>query len=259
MEPAISPLLFAVLLFFGMMILLETGRRLGIKRRPKESEGERGSLGTIEGAVFALFGLVMAFAFSGAATRFNEKRMLIAEEVNAIETAYLRLHLVPQPARLQLQELFRRYLDSRLETYRLLPNMRAAEKEMANSKKVQEEIWRDAVAATLLPDSHPDAGKLLLPSLNNMIDITTTRTMALQMHPPRIVYALLFSLGLICSLLAGYRMAIGQNRSWLHILGFTVITVIVVYVILDVEYPRSGLIRLETSDQLLVQVRENMN
>ena len=258
MEPPISPLLFVVLLFSGMMILLEIGRHLAIRRRPKESEGERGSLGTIEGAVFALFGLVMAFGFSGAASRFNEKRMLIAEEVNTIETAYLRLHLVPQQAQSELQELFRHYVDSRLETYRRLPNMQAAEEEMAKSKKIQEEIWSDAVAATLLPNSHPDAGKLLLPALNNMIDITTTRTMALQVHPPRIVYWLLFSLGLLCSLLAGYRMAIGQHRSWIHILCFSVITVIVVYVILDVEYPRAGLIRLEAGDQMLLHVRENM-
>jgi hypothetical protein len=83
--------------------------------------------------------------------------------------------------------------------------------------------------------------------------------MALQLHPPRIIYALLFCLGLICSLLAGYRMAGGQHRSWLHILAFTVITVIIVYVILDVEYPRAGLIRLESGDQLLVHIRENMN
>src|SRR6478736_1208626 len=258
MEPPISPLLFAVLLFCGMLILLETGRYIGIRRRPRESEGERGSLGTIEGAVFALFGLVMAFGFSGAASRFNEKRMLIAEEVNTIETAYLRLHLVPRQAQSELQELFRHYVDSRLETYRRLPNMQAAEEEMAKSKKIQEEIWSNAVAATLLPNSHPDAGKLLLPALNNMIDMATTRTMALQLHPPRIVYWLLFGLGLLCFLLAGYRMAIGQQRSWIHILCFSVITIIVVYVILDVEYPRAGLIRLETSDQMLVQVRENM-
>jgi len=82
----------------GMLILLETGRRLGVRRRPKESEGERGSLGTIEGAVFALFGLLMAFTFSGAALRFNEKRMLVAEEVNTFETAYLRLDLLTPEA-----------------------------------------------------------------------------------------------------------------------------------------------------------------
>lgn len=240
-----------------MLLLLEIGRRFGVKRRPKESDGERGSLGTIEGAVFALFGLLMAFTFSGAASRFNEKRMMIAEEANTIETAYLRLRLVPE-SEPKLQELFRRYVDSRLETYRRLPNMKAAGREMANSKAIQEEIWNEAVAATRLPSSHIAAAWLLLPALNSMIDITTTRTMALQQHPPRIIYALLFGLGLICSLLAGYRMAVGQQRSWLHILGFSLITVIVIYVFLDIEYPRTGLIRLEASDQVLVALRDSM-
>jgi hypothetical protein len=257
MEPLISPLVFAVLLFIGMLILLETGRRFGVRRRAKEVDGERGNLGPIEGAVFALFGLMVAFTFSGAASRFNEKRMLVAEEANAIDTAYLRVHLVSRDAQPALQELFRRYVDSRVETYRRLPDMDAAQIEMARSRTLQEEIWTRAVAATLLPASHPDAGKLLLPSLNNMIDITTTRTMALEMHPPRVIYVLLFGLGLLCSLLAGYRMA-SAHRSWLHILGFTIITVVIVYVILDVEYPRVGLIRLEASDQVLVQLREHM-
>jgi hypothetical protein len=241
-----------------MLILLEAGRRLGLSRRLKESEGEKGNLSTIDSALFAMFGLLVAFTFSGAALRFNEKRMLIAEEVNTIETANLRLHLVPEEAQSELKGLFHRYVDSRLETYRRLPNMEAAKLEMAQSKRLQEEIWTKAVAATRLPDSHPDAGKLLLPALNNMIDIDTTRTMALQAHPPQIIYALLFVLGLICSLLAGYQMARTQRRSWLHILGFTIITVIIVYVIIDVEYPRTGLIRLEAGDQLMVDLRENM-
>lgn len=103
MEPPIPPLFFALLLLIGMLFLLEIGRRLGVRRRPKESEGERGALGTVEGAVFALFGLIIAFTFSGAASRFNEKRMLIAEEVNSIETAYLRLHLLSHHGQSALQ------------------------------------------------------------------------------------------------------------------------------------------------------------
>lgn len=259
MKPPIPPFLFAMLLFAGMLTFLEIGRRLGIRRRSKESENERGSLGTIEGAVFALFGLVLAFTFSGAASRFNEKRALIAEEANCIETAYLRVNLLAVAAQPELKELFRQYIDSRIDTYRLLPNMNAAKAEMARSHSLQNQIWAKAISATILPGSHVDAGKLLLPALNNMIDIMTTRTMALQTHPPTIVYALLFTLGLICSLLAGYRMAIGQHRSWLHILSFALITVVVTYVILDVEYPRAGLIRLQGFDQALIDVRSGMD
>jgi hypothetical protein len=139
MEPPISPLVFIILLFLGMQSLLEAGRRLGV-RHSKEGQTERSGLSAVESAVFALFGLMIAFIFSGAASRFNEKRMLIAEEVNALETAYLRVQLVSPAEPIPLEALIRRYLDSRLETYRTLPDMQAAELEMANSRKLQKEI-----------------------------------------------------------------------------------------------------------------------
>jgi len=258
-EPTIPPLVFTLLLFLGILIMLETGRRLGIARRRRESDSDRSNLGTIETALFAVFGLLMALTFTGATSRFNDKRWLIAQEVNAVQTAYLRLELLPKEQKLALQDLFRQYLDSRLESYRRMPDAQAAAAEMARAEKLQRQIWANAVTASLVPGAHPDAGKLLLPALNNMIDVTTVRTMSLQIHPPAIVYVLLFGVALVCSLLAGYRMASAQYRSWLHILGFAVITVVVVYVIVDLDYLREGLIRLETADQLLVKAREAMN
>ena len=259
MEPTIPPVISTLLLLLGMLILLETGRRLGIGRRRQDTDSDRSNLSTIEGALFAVFGLLMALTFTGATSRFNEKRMLIAQEVNAVQTAYLRLELLPKEQKLALQDLFRRYVESRLKAYRKMPDNQAAAAEMAEAAKLQRQIWADALTATALPGAHPDAGKLLLPALNNMIDITTVRTMSLQIHPPTIVYVLLFCVALMCSLLGGYRMASAQHRSWLHILGFTVITVVVVYVILDLDYLREGLIRLQTADQLLVKLREAMN
>jgi hypothetical protein len=258
MKPPVPPLLFAGLLLVGMLALLEAGRRLGINRRQEDSPGEQGNFGIIEGAIFALFGLVIAFTFSGAVTRFNEKRMLIAEEVGGIETVYLRLSLLSPDAQPDLRQLVRQYVDSRADTYRRLPDMEAAEIEIARSKKLQETIWAQAVAATRVPQSHPDAGKLLLPALNNMIDIATIRTMALRIHPPAIIYLLLLGLSLICSVLAGYRMSFAHYRSWVHIFSFALMTVITVYVILDIEYPRAGLIRLEAPDQMLLNIRDRM-
>ena len=65
-------------------------------------------------------------------------------------------------------------------------------------------------------------------------------------------------LALLCSLLAGFGMAGSKQRSWLHILAFATIMVTTVYVILDIEYPRAGLIRLDAYDQVLVELRETM-
>src|SRR5207247_6577295 len=121
--------------------------------------------------------------------------------------------------------------------------------EFSRSAEFQNQIWTRALAATRLQGSHPDAGKLIIPALNEIIDITTTRTMAARIHPPLIVFALLFVLALVCSLLAGFGMAGSKRRSWLHIVAFAAITVIAVFVILDIEYPRSGFIRLDAYDQ----------
>ena len=57
---------------------------------------------------------------------------------------------------------------------------------------------------------------LLLPALNAMIDITTTRMMAGQFHPPPVIFALLFGLALVSALLVGYGMAGSKARNWLH-------------------------------------------
>src|SRR6266542_1638698 len=120
------------------------------------------------------------------------------------------------------------------------------------------EIWRQALAASRAADAHPDTAKLMLPAINQMIDITTTRTMATQMHPPTIIFVMLSGLALASALLAGYGIAGGKYRSWLHKMCFAVVVAVAVYVILDVEYPRLGLIRVDAFDQALVERRESM-
>ncbi len=140
-------LIFALGLFLGMPVLLEIGRRIGVLRIAKDSEGAQASVGVVEGAIFGLMSLMIAFGFSGAIERFDTRRQLVVEEANAIGTAYLRLDLLPTAAQPALRENFRRYLDSRLEVYRKLPDLAAAKVELARATKLQEEIWTQAVAA----------------------------------------------------------------------------------------------------------------
>ena len=258
MENAIVALLLVVGLFFGMLVLLEVGRRIGARRLAEDPEGAEAGVGTVEGAVFALLGLLIAFTFSGAASRFDTRRQLIIEETNDIGTAYLRLDLLSTEAQPGLREKFRQYVDTRLEVYRKLPDMAAAKEELAKANRLQVEIWRQSVAASRVQGASAAAPMLLLPALNAMIDITTTRTMAGQMHPPMIIFALLFGLALASSLLVGYGMASSKARNWLHMLGLAFVMAVSVYVILDIEYPRLGFIRVDDFDRALVELRESM-
>lgn len=72
-----------------------------------------------------------------------------------------------------------------------------------------------------------------------------------------IVFIMLFVLPLASALLAGYGM-VGKSRSWLHILCFALVIAVTVFVTLDLEYPRLGLIRVDAFDQALVDPRNTM-
>jgi hypothetical protein len=258
MSYTVCLLLLSAGLCAGILAVMEIGRRMGKRRKATDAEGSRAGLGAIEGALFALLGLLIAFTFSGAAARFDARRQLIVEETNAIGTAYLRLDLLPEASQPALRESFKKYLDSRIEVYRLLPDIEAAMKELARSAGLQKEIWNQAVAAGKTSQS-PAPAMLLLPALNQMIDITTTRTMAGQLHPPAIIFVMLGLLTLVAALLAGYGMAEGKARSAIHMLGFAAIMAFTIFVILDVEYPRLGMIRVDAFDQALVQLRQSMD
>jgi len=259
MRHELTVFLFTFGLFLGMLLFLEIGRRIAI-RRMKEDSGTAGEgVGAVDGAVFALLGLLIAFTFSGASSRFDTRRQLIVEETNDIGTAYLRVDLLPADLQPALRESFRRYLDTRIEVYRKLPDIAAAKESLAKANELQKQIWRQAVVASRAEGAQPAAPVLLLPALNAMIDITTTRTMATQLHPPVIVFVMLFGLALAASLLAGYGMTGSKVRRWFHMLGFALVMAFAVYVILDIEYPRLGLIRVDAFDQALVDLRQSMN
>ena len=93
--------------FVGMVLLLEVGRRIRLRALAKEGEKPAGGLGVVEGAIFGLMGLVIAFTFSGAASRFDARRQLIVEEANSIGTAYLRIDLLPEATQPPLREMLR--------------------------------------------------------------------------------------------------------------------------------------------------------
>lgn len=208
--------------------------------------------------VFALLGLLIAFSFSGAMSRFDARRHLIVDESNAIGTAWLRLDLFAPAAQSEMRELFRRYLDARLEVYRKLPDIAAAKAQYTEATKLEVQIWDRAVLEARESD-RPQVAMLSLPAINQVIDLSNSEMMATQMHPPLIVFFLLALLTLGASFLAGHAMAAGKLRHWIHAIAFCLAMATTVYVILDIEYPLLGFIRIDSVNQNLVELRQSMS
>ena len=257
MHVLLTAVLFALSLFLGVLASLEIGRRIGLARLARDPEGARAGTGAVDGAIYGLLGLLVAFTFSGAASRFEERRKLIGEEANAIGTAYLRLDLLPAEAQGPLKEKFRQYLDSRLAAHRKLPDVVAAKAELGRSVALQGEIWR---ACGRRPAPARRAGARGRPAPDQRHDRhhddppredarptrrrSSSRCWARSRSCPR------------CWPATAWRAA--KKRNLLHMLVYATVMAGAVYVIMDLEYPRGGLIRIDAADQTLVDVRNGM-
>ena len=243
--------------FFCVLLFVEIGRRLGTRRVEEETERERQVRSTLESAIFALLGLMIAFTYAGAASRFDTRRMLTVQEANAIGTAYLRLDALPAATQPALREKFRQYAVARIARYQVLPDVEASDVHARRARALQSEIWTDAFTA--LRGAESAAPLLLVPALNEMIDITSTRAIMLGTHTSPVVLAALLVLTLVCSMLTGNGLARKRSRGPpLHTLGFALVLTATMYVILDLDHPRFGLIQLDYVDQALSDVLAGM-
>ncbi len=251
--------LIVLALFAGILACLEIGWRLRRRQIAAETPDADAGLSALDGAVFGLMGLLIAFTFSGAASRFDTRRSLIVEETNDIGTAYLRVDLLPADAQPALRQDYRNYVDSRLEFYaKLGSDHEAAKAALLRSTQLQQKIWSETLAATARQGS-PAVATLAINAVNSMFDITTTRLVALQTHPPPTIYMALGVLVLASSLLAGYGMAKAGRRNWTHALIYAGAVAFALYLIFDMDYPRLGLIRIDSADHVMVDFRNSMN
>ncbi|MFO1464439.1 MAG: DUF4239 domain-containing protein [bacterium] len=241
----------------ALVLFLELGRKWGRARMAVDAKGARAGVGGVEAAIYGLFGLLLAFSFSGAAGRFDQRRHLIVEEANDLGTAYLRLDLLPAPFQEQIRPLFRAYLNKRLEVYQHVEEFPVAHRLFLEAEAIGGQIWRLAVVGCR-QEEKPSCSMLLLSALNATLDIANTRLMATQEHPPAIIFWMLIFLGLVCCLMAGFAMAEATQRNMLYSLGFALIIAVTCYLILDLEYPRLGFMKVESYDEALRRVLEGM-
>ena len=257
MNPVWIAVWLGVGLFVGILICIEIGRWAGRRQALGASGEPMGGISIVDAAIFGLLGLLIGFTFSGAATRLETRRQLVAQEANAIGTAYLRLDLLPPDHQPNLRRLFREYLDARLAMYENVWDMTTANAKRAEVIRLQGEIWSATETGARAVSPTPTA-ILLLPAINEMIDITTTRTLAARSHVPAVIIVWLFALSLLSAVLVGYALSPSKTRSRLHVILYAAVVAVSIYVILDLEYPRIGLIRLDAAAQVLHQLRDTL-
>lgn len=232
--------------------------RVGQNIRKRHGDGAKEKLGSsaIEGTVFALLGLLIAFSFSGAAQRMSDRRSLLIEEVNAIGTAWLRIDLLSAGEQPALRDQFRRYVDERINYYREVADLTHRDAVAARVAALQKEIWTTSMSAA--KNSAPPFAASYVTSLNAMFDVSTSLTAAQKVHPPIMTYVFLGFLTLVCAVLVGLNLGESRWDSIFHPVLYALVMTAALYIIVDFEFPRIGTIRIDGSDALLLMQRDAM-
>jgi hypothetical protein len=249
----------ALALFLGMLAFLEMGRRFGIRQTAKHGTAARSGVGVVDSAVYAVLALLLGFIFSGATSRYDHRRELVATQASTIGTAWQRIGALPAETQPRIRADFRRYVDAILASYASPkpPRSDEAVRERAAIVRLQDDLWNNSLAACLAPDGEK-ARMLLLPSLNEMFDAIDRERLARLIHPPKVIWLMLFVAAMSAALFAGYSMSSGPTRNWMYIVGTAATISIVTYVIIEIEYPRLGAVRVDEYDRVLVETRQGL-
>jgi len=241
----------------GLLVMLECGRRVALKRIADDPAGAKVGVTEVEGAIFALLGLMIAFTFYGASQRLDVRRQMIVNETNAIGTAWLRIDVLPDDSQQKMRILFKKYAQARLGVNQKIPDINAAKQQLAIANQLQDEIWQVAVSATK-NSSNPMVPMLVLPSLNAMFDNATAHNVSLVTHPPLVIFLTLIVLMLVSSFYVGYALAGAKRINWLHGVSYALVMLGIFYVIVDFEFPRIGFIHIGAYDQPLIELNDKM-
>jgi hypothetical protein len=247
----------AVCLFLAMLLFLEVGRRIALERTRAQGAEARAGVGIVDSAVYGLLALLIGFSFSGAAQRFDQRRVLVAEVENAAGTAWLRIEMLPDEQQPSVRARMKRYVDELIAYYATSTTVRQSLQEPRSLLLAEDELWSRAVAACKAPGGE-SARLLLLPALNETFDAVGRERMARRIHPSIVVYVMLAIAALAAALFAGYGMAGGTTRNWMFMVGIAASISMATYVIIELEYPRVGLFRVTSMDQVIIDLREKM-
>ncbi len=228
-------------LIAGSAAASELGYRLGILVAPKY-EPFRGQFDVIRTATFALVGFLIAFSFSGAATRFIDRVDIIVEETNALGTAWLRADLVPEPARGALKAALREYTADRVT---LLSTDDEAElmRLLAKVGELHAAMWAQGKAGT-----RGDAPlmNLVLPPLNDVIDLHSSHLRLAQRRLPLPILTVLLATAALSMVLVGVGDGLSRRRLPLLDGVYALVLSVSLWMTIDLDYPRQGLIQVSS-------------
>lgn len=230
--------ILSLCIFLGVLAAVFLGRYIGHRTHSKSNGVKNATDDTLIGSILGLMALVVAFTFSGAAGRLDQRERFISAETTAISSAYAAIRYIGESDQDNLKSLFAVFVAQRSALYEDISDFEAFLNRQRGIDATINQLQDAAYGAALkvAPEGRPLATEFVK-LVNAMGSAYTNQLQAIWFHPPRIIWISLIFLVLIGSFLAGYKMGITQRRERLLSFMFAALISCAIYLILSLEFP----------------------
>ena len=240
--------------FTGMFLLvilsIFLGYRVGGYHKRHSDGGAEAPIGSIVGATLGLLAFLLAFTFGITAARFDTRKQLLLDEVNAIGTAFLRTDFLVEPYRTEIRKLFRDYVDIRTAWVKDPERLGDL---LTKSVEIQDKMWSQAVEA-VAKTPNQEITSSFIESLNEVIDFHTKRvTVALMYHIPTVIWYALIFVTVLAMGAVGYQFGITGGRSYFISVLLALTFSAVIYLIADIDRSLAGAIKVSQEPMIELQ------
>ena len=189
----------------------------------------------------------------------DDRKQLVLAEANTIGTTYLRADLLPEEARSEIRSLLREYVDLRIAARATVGPRNVGElieRVMVESKQIHSGLWSKGVEAVDRSEN-PVASALFIESLNEMIDLHTSRlTVVVRNRIPRSIWGTLYFIASLTMVAVGYHAGLSRFRSSITATAHVLTLAAVFMLICDLDRPSQTFFNV--SQQALVDLRGSM-
>lgn len=235
-----------------LVITFETGFRIGRWWQARTPDEKEGPTSMLVGSLLALMAFLLAVTMGMAADRFDGRRQAVLNEANAIGTTYLRAGYLPEPYASKAQALLRQYVPLRINS----SDRATRDANFAQSALILDELWKQT-EDLVRSGKTSDVYALYVESLNETIDMNETRVTAIvYARVPETILLVLLTLAALSLGMVGYSAGLTGHRSVLTALVLVVVLSGVLTIVIDLDRPQDGFLRV--SQQPIVDLQEQV-